>query len=227
MLDTTFVETLRHYGVGRRRIDDDIFIRDKPPSRLGIYDEDDEDLCHEVIMSACTIPGCDFTAVSLLDFENHYNASHRYSCSQCKKVLPSPHLLDLHVQEAHDSFFAVMASRKPSYCCYIQECTEKFINPEERLDHCVKIHKLPKDFRFETKPKNSSKNKKKNKQNVETSMEVDATNCSQENKKFFFNNSKQKSFKKYSGKKFTSDKSKSTSVNMDKIMTDLKENLPE
>lgn len=60
------------------------------------------------------------------------------------------------------------------------------------------------------------------------SMEVDATSSSHESKKFFFNNSKQKSFKKYSGKKFTSDTPKSsTSVNMDEVMSDLKENLPE
>lgn len=74
------------------------------------------------IQTSCAVPGCKFSTDSLLDFENHYNATHRYSCSQCKKVLPSPHLLDLHIQEKHDSFFAVMALKKPSVC------KKKFIN---------------------------------------------------------------------------------------------------
>lgn len=64
--------------------------------------------------STCSIPGCDYISETLLEFENHYNASHRYTCARCKKVLPSPHLLDLHVQENHDSFFAVLSERKPS-----------------------------------------------------------------------------------------------------------------
>lgn len=64
------------------------------------------------IQTLCNVPGCHFIAESLLEFENHYNSSHRYTCGQCKKNLPSPHLLDLHIQETHDSFFSVMAERK-------------------------------------------------------------------------------------------------------------------
>lgn len=35
------------------------------------------------------------------------------SCSVCRKILPSAHLLDLHVSENHDSFFAVKAEKQP------------------------------------------------------------------------------------------------------------------
>ncbi|CAG4934110.1 unnamed protein product [Colias eurytheme] len=209
------LEKLQIYGVGRRKLNDELFANEKPIV-LGVYDFDDEDLCHEVIKSTCSIPGCNFTTTSLLDFENHYN-SHRYSCCECKRVLPSPHLLDLHVQEAHDSFFAVSSLRKPSYCCYIEECKEKFMNPDERLDHCVKVHKLPKDFRFDQKPK--AKKQKKN----SNAMEIDANS---EPKKFVFTNNKQRSFK-YTGKKFTKDEKSGSSVNMDTAMSDLKESLPE
>lgn len=86
---------------------------------------------------------------------------------------------------------------------------------EERLDHCVKIHKLPKDFRFDTKPKH--KNKKKKSQ----SMEVDDGGGKAE-RKFVFNNSKQKGFKR-----FTNDQQTSTaSVDVDVIMSDIRESLP-
>lgn len=220
------IEKLKEYGVGRRKLTDDLFKDDPPLPRLGVRDEDEEELCHEIIKSTCSIPGCQFTTESLLEFENHYNASHRYSCSQCKKVLPSPHLLDLHIQEQHDSFFAVVATKKPSYCCYIEECKEKFMNAEERLEHCVNVHRMPKDFRFDQKPKNKkgkAKNKNK-KSNEESSMDVDTVT---KQKQFMFTNRKQKAFPKYTGKKFTTDKENTTAdVNMDEVVKDLKDSLP-
>ncbi|XP_075983584.1 zinc finger protein 511 lethal (2) k10201 [Anticarsia gemmatalis] len=232
MENQVLLERITSYGVGRRKLDDVLFINDKPPPRLGVYDFDEENLCHEVIKSTCNIPGCTFTAESLLEYENHYNASHRYACGQCKKNLPSPHFLDLHIQEAHDSFFAVLAERKPSYCCYIEECKEKFKNADERLQHCIKEHKLPKDFRFESKPKSKNKKPKPNKKanTNDTSMEVDNQGSTSEiKKKIILTNSKQKTFVKYTGRKFTQNNKNNVSkdVNMDDVITDLKESLPE
>ncbi|CAG9791630.1 unnamed protein product [Diatraea saccharalis] len=226
MISNMTIETLKSYGVGRRKLDDNLFAQDKPPPRLGIFDLDEENLCHEVIKTTCSVPGCVFTAETLLEFENHYNGYHRYVCAQCKKILPSPHILDLHIQESHDSFFAVMAERKPSYYCYIEDCKEKFMNADERMDHCVKIHKLPKDFRFERNQKGRKPKIKKEKENV--SMEVDNAVKAGKKKKFTFNNSRQKGFVKYEGRKFTDDdKMETGSVNMDDIAAELKLNLPE
>ncbi|XP_023933752.2 protein lethal(2)k10201 [Bicyclus anynana] len=219
MEDIDILSLLGKYGIGRRKLDDDLFSGDKLPARFGIYDEDEENQCHQVTPTQCTVPGCNFTADSIVNFEKHYNSMHRYSCSQCKKVLPSPHLLDLHVQEQHDSFFAVMAERKPSYSCYIEECKEKFTNAEERLNHCVKIHKLPKDYRFDSKPKKSSKNKK-------SQQDIQVDQASKKDQKFNFTNNRQKVFS-YTGKKFTQEQNTSASVDMDAIMIDLKENLPQ
>ncbi|XP_049699166.2 protein lethal(2)k10201 isoform X1 [Helicoverpa armigera] len=231
MESSQILEKLKTYGVGRRKLGDILFINDKPPPRLGVYDFDEENLCHEVIQSTCNIPGCDFTTESLLEFENHYNSSHRYSCAQCKKVLPSPHLLDLHIQENHDSFFAVLAEKRPSYSCYIEECKHKFMNANDRLQHCVEEHNLPKEFRFETKPKKSKK-KTKTKQKTDENamcMELDNESTSEVKNKLVLATSKQKTFAKYSGRKFTkSDANKpSKDVNMDEVMADLKESLPE
>lgn len=47
-LDNTFIETLKKFGVGRRKLDDVIFAKDKPPPRLGVYDLDEENLCHDM-----------------------------------------------------------------------------------------------------------------------------------------------------------------------------------
>lgn len=51
--------------------------------------------------------------LTLVDFEGHYSTSHRFVCDTCHKKLPSSHLLDLHVAENHDSYFAALAERKP------------------------------------------------------------------------------------------------------------------
>lgn len=48
IINTELLELLKQYGVGRRKVDDVMFNKDKPPSRLGVYDVDDEELCHSV-----------------------------------------------------------------------------------------------------------------------------------------------------------------------------------
>lgn len=92
---------------------------------------------------------------------------------------------------------------------------------EDRLNHCVKTHKLPKDFRFDQKPKQKNRNKKN-----QHSMDIDKES-SQKERKFTFNNNKQIGFKKFFIKKFTNDEQNSTaSVNLDEVMADIKDNLP-
>jgi len=68
----------------------------------------------------CHVMGCVLKFDSLLQFELHYNSSHRYYCNECSKQLPSPHLLDLHISETHDSFFLAQAQRKPMVSHVIQ-----------------------------------------------------------------------------------------------------------
>lgn len=65
----------------------------------------------------CNIPGCGATFKSTKTYESHYNSLHRYGCSMCHKNLPSAHLLDLHIEESHDSFFAAKAERDPMVSC--------------------------------------------------------------------------------------------------------------
>ena len=43
-------------------------------------------------------------------YEEHYAAAHVNVCSVCHRKMPTCRLLSLHVQEAHDSFFAVHVS---------------------------------------------------------------------------------------------------------------------
>lgn len=115
------------------------------------------------------------------------------------------------------------------FCCYIEECKDKFTNSDERLDHCVEVHKLPKDFRFDQKPKKCvkyKKNKGKKKEQREEEMDLDSQ---VKEEKFTFYNNKRRGFAKYTGKKFTKDVNEKSSqdVNMDEIVDDLKNSLPQ
>jgi len=129
--------------------------------------EDVEEFLHKDYQEfPCQIPGCTARFSQLYESEVHYNAVHKHSCSVCKRSLPSYHLLELHIQESHDSFFAVLAEKKPSFQCFLPTCTEKFWNGSERRDHVISKHNFPPDFRFDEVKKNprkkSSKDRKEN-----------------------------------------------------------------
>lgn len=81
--------------------------------------------------------------------EAHYNAKHRYTCKECRKNLPSAHLLDLHIIETHDTYFQLLSARKPSYECFLDSCKDKFWSSKERRVHCIQIHSFASDFKFE------------------------------------------------------------------------------
>mmetsp|Transcript_19179 Transcript_19179/g.45749 ORF Transcript_19179/g.45749 Transcript_19179/m.45749 type:complete len:252 (-) Transcript_19179:294-1049(-) len=73
----------------------------------------------------------------------------RPRCSVCSRILPSEHLLGLHVSEAHDSFFAAQAARGHKvYCCFVASCAKKFTSSEARRQHLVSAHSFPETFNF-------------------------------------------------------------------------------
>ena len=97
----------------------------------------------------CQVPGCKATFKQLIDSEAHYNTKHRHVCSQCKKSLPSAHLLDLHIVETHDTYFQLLSAKRPSFECFVENCTDKFWTAANRREHCIGIHSFPKDFKFD------------------------------------------------------------------------------
>ena len=140
--------------------------------------EDIEEFLHvDYEEFSCQAPGCRETFSQLHQCETHYNAVHRHSCSVCRKSLPSPHLLELHLQESHDSFFAVLSEKQPSYQCFLPTCPHLCWSPAERHQHAVQTHSFPPDFRFDEGKKkrvngnnnNSQKISQKNKSKVKNS----------------------------------------------------------
>ncbi|XP_046421099.1 zinc finger protein 511 [Neodiprion fabricii] len=163
---------LTQIGIGQRAPHDkffeDTYKTCKIFVRKGVTIIDDEELCHEAVKEfTCNVPGCTATFQTLVDFEVHYNGSHRYICLECKKCRPSARLLDIHIEETHDSFFRVLADRQPMYQCYVSECEMKFKTLADRREHCTTVHKYPKHFRFD------EGNWRKGRGDSEDQMEVD------------------------------------------------------
>lgn len=61
---------------------------------------------------ACHISGCTTVFSTLQEYEHHYNSLHRNVCCSCHHSLPTARLLDIHIQEWHDSLFTILAENQ-------------------------------------------------------------------------------------------------------------------
>lgn len=169
----------------------------------------------------------------------HYNSNHRYVCIECKKSLPNPRLLDIHIQEIHDSFFQVLSMKKPmviinyyiyyilfllkylkifaffQYQCYVSECDLKFNNSLERKDHCINVHKFPKNFRFDN-TSHCIKNKSKDKMDID---ESEYEKKEQKSKKIQLNKNQKTKMFAAAAKNIPSTNSNISSLNSSNIIT--------
>lgn len=130
---------------------------------------------------ACHISGCTAVFSTLEEYEHHYNSLHRHVCCSCRRSLPSARLLDIHIQEWHDSLFTLLAQKQDMYQCLVEGCGQKFATSKHRKDHLIRIHKYPPDFRFDqTKKDRGRARETKRQQQKDTSMEVVDDVCDSE-----------------------------------------------
>jgi len=146
----------------------------------------------EFITIPCRIPYCE----AILDRdseEEHFELVHaELQCKICKSVWPSNHLLDLHIQETHDSYFQTALERAIhplqykqhpakridilSLRCLEESCQETFETEGSRYAHLVSVHEYPEWFRFnhqtekrhdstKTRRRDGQKNKRQSKSN--------------------------------------------------------------
>ncbi|XP_029962497.1 zinc finger protein 511 [Salarias fasciatus] len=109
---------------------------------------------------ACHISGCSATFSTLEEYEHHYNSLHRHVCCSCRRSLPSARLLDIHIQEWHDSLFTILSLKQDMYQCLVEGCEQRFRTSKHRKDHLITLHKYPPDFRFD-KPKKEKRSTKR------------------------------------------------------------------
>lgn len=139
-------------------------------------DEEGRDIC-------CPIVGCGVKLNSLEGFEDHYHARHTASCSVCSRVYPTSRLLNIHISEAHDSFFQAKVARGfPMYECLVEGCGLKLKSYKSRQQHLVDKHKFPTTFEFFKKAHLSKKQRLKHqrkkvshKKGEAAGMEIDET----------------------------------------------------
>lgn len=84
------------------------------------------------------------------------------------------------------------------FACFLEECKQMSATPEERKDHCIRIHRFPSNFRFETSPAVLSKGKKERKDSQQSDVAMEETSksevASKVPKNFSFGHQKQKGF---------------------------------
>ena len=110
----------------------------------------------------CNIQSCRCSFRTAAEYASHYAVQHRHRCETCSAVLPNIRLLELHIQERHDSYFAAMAARKPSYKCIVQSCLTKFWTKQERAVHLQTVHLFPKHFCYDMQKRTRSQTLRKN-----------------------------------------------------------------
>ncbi|XP_042358130.1 zinc finger protein 511 [Plectropomus leopardus] len=129
---------------------------------------------------ACHISGCSAVFSTLEEYEHHYNSLHRHVCCSCRRSLPSARLLDIHIQEWHDSLFTILAEKQDMYQCLVEGCGLKFRTSKHRKDHLIRIHKYPPDFRFDKTKKDRGTRQTKRQQQKDAAMEVVDDVCESE-----------------------------------------------
>lgn len=218
MLNTEeILELLKNYPQGYIKPDDKLFADTNLqllPSykKLGaISNKDDEDLndSHNSSMAGeifCNVLGCGLVFDNVASYQSHYNVMHRFICIECKKSLPTEHLLDLHITEQHDSYFKARIERgQRLFKCYLEDCKEMFGNPQERKEHCIKQHKFPGNFRFD-QVSHKNAHSKSTKKSSQDAMEVSEKNESEipknkDLKLISFGHQKEKTFRPRNGPK--------------------------
>eukprot|EP00946_MAST-07B_sp_MAST-7B-sp1_P003377 g3377.t1 len=163
------VLSLEHLIKRRRFFDDDAFFDDGNQLREASYcfgpgekhcmDEDaapgaehadprsDEKLFH------CHMAGCKKSFRTIAQYSSHYAVAHRHQCRVCGATLPNVRLLDMHVAERHDSFFAAQAARRASFACIVQGCPVLCWTSRERSEHLTSVHMFPAGYCFDLQRK--------------------------------------------------------------------------
>jgi hypothetical protein len=82
-------------------------------SKITELDESAADESSSLPAMKCLLPGHIEPLVfqSYAEYEVHYAKSHTNRCNECKKNFPSDHLLNIHIEECHDAFAAVLREK--------------------------------------------------------------------------------------------------------------------
>jgi hypothetical protein len=74
------------------------------PPKYTLLDESNTSIGVNIEVMRCSLPPHKdvYTFPSYEDYEVHYTQFHVNRCSECRKNFPTPHFLQLHIEENHD-----------------------------------------------------------------------------------------------------------------------------
>jgi hypothetical protein len=83
------------------------------------------------------------------EYEVHYKQAHSNRCVECDRNFPSEHLLNLHIDEQHDTFIALKREKgEHTYACFVEGCERKCRTPSKRARHLIDKHMYPNNYFF-------------------------------------------------------------------------------
>ncbi|KNC97023.1 uncharacterized protein SPPG_07837 [Spizellomyces punctatus DAOM BR117] len=97
---------------------------------------------------SCTLAASclNFSFQTVDAYREHYREAHVLLCFVCGRILPTAYLLDIHLQEMHDSFFQVLAAQQDMYRCLVEGCTTLSSTAQSRNHHFSHSHSLNKEY---------------------------------------------------------------------------------
>ena len=121
----------------------------------------------------CSSPQCNEVFDTISESQLHYKTYHCFQCKECNNIYyPNEYLLDLHIQETHDSYFQLAVEKYPERChfqCLVLGCcidesqrhessngsgisvSSMFHSQRERDEHLKEVHGYPNWFRFQSR----------------------------------------------------------------------------
>jgi hypothetical protein len=108
-------------------------------------DEGDEAWCEEGDEGwSCEVCSAPFS--NMHDYEQHYEVQHKHVCDECQCRFPSSRFLECHIEERHDTYFAMLKEKRASFSCVVDGCSILSWSLDTRLEHLTSAHRFPSDW---------------------------------------------------------------------------------
>lgn len=118
--------------------------------QLAVDFDDDVKMYNSLPEFPCGEKGCKILFTTIHDYEVHFRSVHSLVCSECKRSFPTYNMLDIHIQEKHDSYHEAAESRSlAKFECFLEGCNLYFSSANQRDGHIIADHNFPPNFKYQ------------------------------------------------------------------------------
>jgi hypothetical protein len=128
----------------------DALAKSAPPAKFSQSADDSPTTLPPTVMQCSLAPHRETVSFeSQEEYEIHYTKEHTNRCATCSKNFPSPHFLELHIEENHNALREELAARgEKTYGCFVENCDRKCSTPQKRRLHLIDKHMFPRTYNF-------------------------------------------------------------------------------